>query len=167
MSTGPGFTADDRSLAAPRGEVSIDPLTATTVEDRPAGPPWAPAVEDHVEQVSAPLRVVALVMAVGLAGFAGWVLWMAWSLFADGWTGRAPMEKRWIGGLLIAVPLLLVPARRLWLVARRGVDPEPEGEVIGAVESRAFLEAVERHDLRLAETEDRREHEGAPVTQGG
>jgi hypothetical protein len=40
--------------------------------------------------------------------------------------------------------------RRLWRVARSGVDPEPEREVVAAVESQAFLEALERHDrLRL------------------
>lgn len=136
------------SSATPReGEIIVDRMTSPAVEGGPAEPPLA---LDHVAHVDVPLRVVALVMAVGLVSFAGWMLWMAWTLFVDGRTGRIQKDLAVLAGsLLLALPLLLVPARRLWLVARRGVDPEPEGEVIDAVESRAFLEAVERHDRLL------------------
>jgi hypothetical protein len=147
VSSGPGDSADDRSSATPReGEAIVDRMTSAVVEGGPAEPPLAPARgEDHVVHVAVPLRVVALVMAVGLVGFTGWIMWMTWTLFAEGVIGRIR-----IGGFLIAVPVLFLPlARRLWLAARRGVDPEPEGEVIDAVESRAFLETMERHDRLL------------------
>jgi hypothetical protein len=145
VSSGPGDTADDRSSTTPReGEVIVDRTTSSAVERGPAEPPPAPG-EGHVAQVAVPLRVVALVMAVGLVGFTGWIMWMAWTLFAEG-----VMDGTAIGGFLIALPVLLLPlAGRLWLAARRGVDPEPEGEVVDAVESSAFLEAVERHDRLL------------------
>jgi len=115
--------------------------------------------EDHVARVGAPLRVLALIMTAGLVGFAGWMVRMAWRMFIEGWTGRVPMERSLIWSLLVGVFLLLPVSRRLWRVAWSGVDPEPEREVVATVESRALLEAVERHDQlrmeaqRLAEAE--------------
>jgi hypothetical protein len=135
-------------------------MSAAAVERGRAESPLAPSrSDDHVVRVATPLRVVALVMAAGLVGFAGWMVMMAWTMFTEGWAGRVPMDKPIIWSLLIGVPFLLAVSRRLWRVARSGIDPEPEREVAAAVESRALLEAVERHDRlrmeaqRLAEEE--------------
>ena len=153
MSPGPRVTVDDRPSDTPdEGRSTVVGSTMGPAVRDPAESPLAPSrPDDHVAQVAVPLRGVALVMAAGLVGFAGWMVWMAWRGFIEGWTGRVPMDGSMIGAFLLALPFLLVPARRLWLVARRGGDPEPEAEVVGAVESRAFLEAVERHDRLLAE----------------
>jgi hypothetical protein len=152
MSSGPGGTADDLRSATPQeGGAIVDPMSAAPVERGPAEPPLAPSrSDDYVVRVATPLRVVALVMAAGLVGFAGWMVMMAWTMFTEGWAGQVPIDPLTIWALLIGVPFLLVVSRRLWRVARSGVDPEPEREVVDAVESRAFVEAVERHDrLRM------------------
>ena len=117
--------AEGRLLSTPQG----DPLVA----------PDEPAV-----------RVVALVMVAGLVGLAGWLVAYGWRTFTDVLEGRIPKDVAAYTWPLLALIVLLPPVvRRLWLVARRGVDPESEGEGIEAVESRAFLEAVERHDTLL------------------
>jgi hypothetical protein len=115
---------------------------------------------DDDVNVAAPLRVLALVIAAGSFAVVGWLVAHAWWLFTDGLAGRVPMDKSTISTFLLIVVFLLPMIHRLCRVALRGVDPEPERKVIDAVESRALLEAVERHDLlleaqRLAAEEER------------
>jgi hypothetical protein len=108
----------------------------------------SPADDDV--SVGAPLRVLALVIAAGSFAVVGWLVAHAWWLFTDGLAGRVPMNKSTISTFLLIVVFLLPMIHRLWRVARSGVDPEPERKVIDAIESRALLEAVERHDrLRM------------------
>ena len=92
--------------------------------------------------------------------------------FSDVLAGRVPNDMGAFPWLFLTLVVLLSPIiRRLWLVARRGLDPEAEGEVIDAVESRAFLEAVERHDLlleaqRLAAEKADVDLDGEPTDRG-
>jgi hypothetical protein len=129
MSSGPQGTADDRPLERPS-----EP------------PPLAPLQRDHfVANVDASLRVIAFCTAAGLTGIAGWALAYAWRLFA-----RDPMDLSAISTVLLVAAVLLPVIWKMWRAVRHGVKPKLHAAEIAAVESRAFLEAVERHDrLRI------------------
>jgi hypothetical protein len=131
----------------------VDRSAVSPVEHGPSQPPPPVLLErDHfVAHVDVALRVVSLVVAAGLTGFAGWLVTIAWRLVADAWAGRAPMDGSFIG-IILCLAAFLPMIRKTWLTARRGVEPAVERKEIAAIESRAFLEAVERHDrLRMDE----------------
>jgi hypothetical protein len=116
----------------------------------PPAPAPAQQVDPFVAPVDAALRVVAFVVAAGLVVIAVWYVAPAWGMFVDWWAGRAPMDTDFIWKLLAFAALLLLPIRKLLLAARHGVEPGVERGELAAIESRAFLEAVERHDrLRM------------------
>lgn len=153
MSSGPGDTAGDRSSPAPRESgVIIDRMTSAAVEGGPAEPSLGPSRGgDHVKPVAMPLRVLALVMATAPIGLAGWILWFVYTELPDEWAG---LPRHWgdISVFLLVclfIIALLYLASRLYAVARSGVEPRSEHEVMEAVASRAFIEAVERYDRQL------------------
>jgi hypothetical protein len=154
VSSRPRSTVDDRPSATPEDRPSsVDGSTVSPAERHSSEPP-TPAPVRQEDPLVAPdepaVRVVALVMAASLVGLAGWLVAYGWRMFTDVLAGRVSKDVAAYTWPLLALIVLLPPVvRRLWLVARRGVDPESEGEGIEAVESRAFLEAVERHDRLL------------------
>ena len=152
MSTGPRGTADDLPTTAPADRLGAVHGSVSPAERPSSHPSPAPPTEDEplIASHEPEMRVTALVMAAGLVGFSGWVVVESWKLLVDVLDGRIPRNVATpIWSLLIVVVFLLPFIRRLWLVARRGVDPEDKREGTDAVESRAFLEAVERHDRLL------------------
>jgi hypothetical protein len=154
VSSGPRVTVDDHPPGTPEDRLSsVDGSMVSPVERDPAEPPpLAPLEPDHfVARVDVALRVVSLVVAAGLTGFAGWLVTLAWRLVADAWAGRTPMDLSFIG-IILCLAAFIPMIRKMWLTARRGVEPAVERKEIAAIESRAFLEAVERHDrLRMDE----------------
>ena len=79
-----------------------------------------------------PLGLPGIVMAVALIQF-----WLA-------------MPLALYGTLMILLLATLCPViRKMWRTARRGVKPALDAAEIASTESRAFLEAVERHDHLL------------------
>jgi hypothetical protein len=126
-----------------------------TADDRPPEtpsepPPLAPLQRDHfVANVDTSLRVIAFVAAAGLTGIAGWALASAWRRIADGLAGREPMDISAIATVLLLIAVLLPAIHRLWRSVRHGVKPKLDAAEIAAIESRTFLEAVERHDRLL------------------
>lgn len=148
MTSAPRDTADDRPPSTLDDRVRlIDGAMVSPVERHPPEPPRPE--EPLIAPDASAMRVAALVLAAGLTGLGGWIVFYAGSLLIDWLAGRIPKE--------VATPILLPLAlciflpsviRRLWRVARWGVDLTPEN--IEAIESHAFLEAVERHD-RLVE----------------
>jgi len=101
-------------------------------------------VDPFVAPVDAALRVVAFLVAAGLIGI---VVAYAWVLFADWWAGRASLDLDLLLLVLFFIALPLFPLiRRLLLTTVRGFDRGPDA---AEIESRAFLEAVERHDRLL------------------
>jgi len=116
-------------------------------------PPPLVLERDHfVARIDVALRVVALVVAAGLTGMAVWLVAFAWRLFADQWAGRVPMDTSFIW-IILSLAALYPVIRKMWLTARRGVNPALDAAEVAAVESRAFLEAVERHDLLRVEAQ--------------
>ena len=110
--------------------------------------------------LSAPLRVLVCVLAVCLFGLVVRVLLdMALALVTEGWGGLEYMRGM-LWEMLIGVPLFLFFTYQwLWRRGWTGVDETAEREA-EAFESRAFLEALERHDRLLAEAQAGAEGEG-------
>jgi hypothetical protein len=170
MSSGPRGTADDPPSATPEDHLSsVDGSTVGPVE-RDASEPLPPTLaqrEYHVVHVAAPIRVLALVMAAGLVGSAVWIGVLGWPLIADLWAGRAPGFISLAEYLLPFLPLPLLLSYRLLRVAR-GLDTPLRERDMAEFESRAFLEAVERHDrLRMEAQRLTAEEAGGVVDQGG
>ena len=164
MSSGPRVTADDHPPGTPEDRLSSVPgsMVSPAERDPSEPPPLAPLESDHfVARVDEALRVVAFVVAVGLTGFAGWMVSLAWGRVADAWAGREPLDTSFIG-MLLCLAAFFPLIRKMWLTARRGVEPAVERKEIAAIESRAFLEAVERHD-RLLEAQRLAEEPGGVV----
>jgi hypothetical protein len=107
-------------------------------------PPPAQQVDPFLAPVDAGLRVVAFIVAAGFVGFLGSLLAAAWVYW----------DTAFIWIFLLFATFLFPLVRRLWLAVRQGVEPglANDRDEIDAIESRAFLEAVERHD-RLVEAQ--------------
>jgi hypothetical protein len=151
MSSGPRATVGDRPPGTPEDGLGFDGSTVSPAARDPSEPPpLAPLEPDHfVARVDVALRVVALVVLAGLTGFAGWLVTLAWKMVADAWAGRVPLDTSLLG-IILCLAAFCPVIRKMWLAARRGVEPAVERKEIAAIESRAFLEAVERHDrLRM------------------
>ena len=144
MNPGPRATVDDRPSGAPEDRLgSVDGSTVSPAERDASEPPPTTQQEDpFLAPVDAGLRVVALIVAVGFVGFLGSLLAAAWVYW----------DTAFIWVFSVFATFLFPLLRRLWLAARQGVEPglANDRDEIDAIESRAFLEAVERHD-RLVE----------------
>jgi hypothetical protein len=148
MSSRARGTGEDTPPATPLDRSgSVYRSTVSPAERDPSeAPPLAPVeVDPFVAPVDAALRVVAFLVAAGIIGI---VVATAWIPFADWWAGRAPLDLNFISLTLFLLALPLLPlVRRLLRVAIQSFEREPGA---AEIESRAFLEAVERHDrLRM------------------
>jgi len=160
MSSGPRATEDDRPSGTPEDALSpVDGSTVSPVERESSEPlPLAPLERDHfVAHVDVALRVVALVVLAGLTGMAGWMVVFAWRHLAE---QRTDISYIWV---ILSLAALCPMIRKMWLTARRGVAPALDAKEIAAVESRAFLEAVERHDLLRTDAQRRAAEEAGGV----
>ena len=160
MSSRPGVTFDDRPSGTPEDALSpVDGSTVSPVERESSEPlPLAPLERDHfVAHVDVALRGVALVVLAGLTGMAGWMVVFAWRHLAE---QRTDISYIWV---ILSLAALCPMIRKMWLNARRGVAPALDAKEIAAAESRAFLEAVERHDLLRTDAQRRAAEEAGGV----
>jgi len=160
VSSGPRATEDDRPSGTPEDALSpVDGSTVSPVERESSEPlPLAPLERDHfVAHVDVALRVVALVVLAGLTGMAGWMVVFAWRHLAE---QRTDISYIWV---ILSLAALCPMIRKMWLTARRGVAPALDAKEIAAAESRAFLEAVERHDLLRTDAQRRAAEEAGSV----
>lgn len=144
MSPAPWDTADDRPpvMLEERGRsVGASPMNPSEPEPFPAPPHLEASLVASDEPV---LRVVAVVLIVLFVGIAGWSVTYAWKLFTDVLAGRALKDVAVFIWLFLSLLVFFPPIiRRLYRVARWGADRTK------TIESRAFLEALERHDREL------------------
>ncbi|MFL5385685.1 MAG: hypothetical protein ACJ8GN_24480 [Longimicrobiaceae bacterium] len=142
MSSRRRATVDDRPSGTPEDGLSSVGSTVSPAERHSSEPPpLAPVQQENsfVAPVDAALRVGAFIVAAGIVGLG------AWWLFAD-WVAGAPMSASSIWFFLFWVAFSFPVIRELWLVASQGFDRGPDA---AETESRAFLEAVDRHDRLL------------------
>jgi hypothetical protein len=170
MSSGPRATVDDRPSATPADWLSSVDGSAVHGRGAPAqtsGDQANASLRHEAEGrlLSAPLRVLVCVLAVSLFGLAGRVLFdIALTLITEGRGGLEYMRGM-LWEILLGVPIVLfISYHWLWRMGWTGVDRTAEREA-EAFESRAILEALERHDRLLAEAQAGGEGESGPVSR--
>ena len=125
------------------------PLPAAS--ERPEGAP--PLVqqppEGHLMYLDPLTRAFAYVLAVGsFGGAVVFPLLTVFTLITGAWPGLVEIAESLLVAAAVACGCVAM-GRLMWRAVRTGVDPPSEDRAIAAAESRAFLEAVERHDTLL------------------
>jgi hypothetical protein len=111
-----------------------------------------PPPEGHLVYLDPLTKAFAYVLAVvSFGGAVVFPLLIVFSLITPEWPGLVKFGESLLLAAAAACACVTM-GRLMWRAVRTGVDPPSEDRAIAAAETRAMLQALERHDLLLGET---------------